>query len=290
MSILIDKNSKVVVQGLTGKAGTFHALQCAAYGTKIVGGVNAKKAGTTHEGFPVFGSVHESVEKAGADVSLIFVPPPAAADAIVEAADAGVRLIVAITEGIPVMDMVWARREVERRGALLLGPNCPGIVTPGEAKVGIAPGFIHKRGKVGIVSRSGTLTYEAVYQTTQLGLGQTNSIGIGGDPVHGLNMVDVLKLYNADPETEGIILIGEIGGPDEQNAAAYIKEFVKKPVVAFIAGAAAPKGKRMGHAGAIVEGKSGTAAAKKQALKDVGVSVAETIAGIGALMKDALKA
>ena len=290
MSILIDKNSKVVVQGLTGKAGTFHALQCAAYGTKIVGGVNAKKAGTTHEGFPVFGSVHESVEKTGADVSLIFVPPPAAADAIVEAADAGVRLIVAITEGIPVMDMVWARREVERRGALLLGPNCPGIVTPGEAKVGIAPGFIHKRGKVGIVSRSGTLTYEAVYQTTQLGLGQTNSIGIGGDPVHGLNMVDVLKLYNADPETEGIILIGEIGGPDEQNAAAYIKEFVKKPVVAFIAGAAAPKGKRMGHAGAIVEGKSGTAAAKKQALKDVGVSVAETIAGIGALMKDALKA
>lgn len=290
MSILIDKNSKVVVQGLTGKAGTFHALQCAAYGTKIVGGVNAKKAGTTHEGFPVFGSVHESVEKAGADVSLIFVPPPAAADAIVEAADAGIRLIVAITEGIPVMDMVWARREVERRGALLLGPNCPGIVTPGEAKVGIAPGFIHKRGKVGIVSRSGTLTYEAVYQTTQLGLGQTNSIGIGGDPVHGLNMVDVLKLYNADPETEGIILIGEIGGPDEQNAAAYIKEFVKKPVVAFIAGAAAPKGKRMGHAGAIVEGKSGTAAAKKQALKDVGVSVAETIAGIGALMKDALKA
>ena len=290
MSILVNKDSKVIVQGLTGKAGTFHALQCKAYGTQIVGGVNAKKAGTTHEGLPVFGSVHDAVKATGADVSLIFVPPPAAADAIVEAADAGIRLIVAITEGIPVMDMVWARREVERRGALLLGPNCPGIVTPGEAKVGIAPGFIHKRGKVGIVSRSGTLTYEAVYQTTQLGLGQTNSIGIGGDPVHGLNMVDVLKLYNADPETEGIILIGEIGGPDEQNAAAYIKEFVKKPVVAFIAGAAAPKGKRMGHAGAIVEGKSGTAAAKKQALKDVGVSVAETIAGIGALMKDALKA
>ncbi len=290
MSILVNKDSKVVVQGLTGKAGTFHALQCKAYGTQIVGGVNAKKAGTTHEGLPVFGSVHDSVKATGADVSLIFVPPPAAADAIVEAADAGVRLIVAITEGIPVMDMVWARREVERRGALLLGPNCPGLVTPGEAKIGIAPGFIHKRGKVGIVSRSGTLTYEAVYQTTQLGLGQSTAVGIGGDPVHGLSMVDVIKLFNEDPETEGIICIGEIGGPEEQAAAAYVKANVKKPVVGFIAGAAAPKGKRMGHAGAIVEGRTGTAEYKKNAMRESGIIVSETIASIGELMAKALKA
>jgi len=290
MSILVNKDSKVIVQGLTGKAGTFHALQCKAYGTQIVGGVNAKKAGTTHEGLPVFGSVHDAVKATGADVSLIFVPPPAAADAIVEAADAGIRLIVAITEGIPVMDMVWARREVERRGALLLGPNCPGLVTPGECKIGIAPGFIHKRGKVGIVSRSGTLTYEAVYQTTQLGLGQSTAVGIGGDPVHGLSMVDVIKLFNEDPETEGIICIGEIGGPEEQAAAAYVKANVKKPVVGFIAGAAAPKGKRMGHAGAIVEGRTGTAEYKKNAFREAGIIVSETIAGIGELMAQALKA
>ena len=290
MSILVNKDTKVVVQGLTGKAGTFHALQCKAYGTQIVGGVNAKKAGTTHENLPVFGSVHDAVKNTGADVSLVFVPPPAAADAIVEAADAGVRLIVAITEGIPVMDMVWARREVERRGALLLGPNCPGLVTPGECKIGIAPGFIHKRGKVGIVSRSGTLTYEAVYQTTQLGLGQSTAVGIGGDPVHGLSMVDVIKLFNEDPETEGIICIGEIGGPEEQAAAEYVKANVKKPVVGFIAGAAAPKGKRMGHAGAIVEGRTGTAEYKKSAFRESGIIVSETIAGIGELMAKALKA
>lgn len=290
MSILVNKDTKVVVQGFTGKAGTFHALQCKAYGTQIVGGVNAKKAGTTHEGLPVFGSVHDAVKNTGADVSLVFVPPPAAADAIVEAADAGIRLIVAITEGIPVMDMVWARREVERRGALLLGPNCPGVVTPGECKIGIAPGFIHKRGKVGIVSRSGTLTYEAVYQTTQLGLGQSTAVGIGGDPVHGLSMVDIIKLFNEDPETEGIICIGEIGGPEEQAAAAYVKANVKKPVVGFIAGAAAPKGKRMGHAGAIVEGRTGTAEYKKSAFRESGIIVSETIAGIGDLMAKALKA
>ena len=290
MSILVNKDTKVVVQGLTGKAGTFHALQCKAYGTQIVGGVNAKKAGTTHENLPVFGSVHDAVKNTGADVSLVFVPPPAAADAIVEAADAGVRLIVAITEGIPVMDMVWARREVERRGALLLGPNCPGLVTPGECKIGIAPGFIHKRGRVGIVSRSGTLTYEAVYQTTQLGLGQSTAVGIGGDPVHGLSMVDIIRLFNEDPETEGIICIGEIGGPEEQAAAAYVKANVKKPVVGFIAGAAAPKGKRMGHAGAIVEGRTGTAEYKKSAFRESGIIVSETIAGIGELMAKALKA
>jgi len=288
MSIFVDKNTKVVVVGLTGKAGSFHAAQCKAYGTKIVAGVTPGKGGIIHDGIPVFNTVHEAVAATGADCSLIFVPPPGAADAIVGSADAGIPFIVAITEGIPVLDMVWARKEVDRLGSLLLGPNCPGIVTPGECKIGIAPGFIHKRGKVGIVSRSGTLTYEAVYQTTQAGLGQSTAVGIGGDPVHGLNMVDILKRFNADPETEGIVLIGEIGGPDEQNAAKYIKEFVKKPVVTFIAGAAAPTGKRMGHAGAIVEGKSGTAQAKKAALKAAGALVAETAADIGPLIKKAL--
>jgi succinyl-CoA synthetase alpha subunit len=288
MSIFVDKNTKVVVVGLTGKAGSFHAAQCKAYGTKIVAGVTPGKGGIIHDGIPVFNTVHEAVAATGADCSLIFVPPPGAADAIVGSADAGIPFIVAITEGIPVLDMVWARKEVDRRGSMLLGPNCPGIVTPGECKIGIAPGFIHKRGKVGIVSRSGTLTYEAVYQTTQAGLGQSTAVGIGGDPVHGLNMVDILKRFNADPETEGIVLIGEIGGPDEQNAAKYIKEFVKKPVVTFIAGAAAPTGKRMGHAGAIVEGKSGTAQAKKAALKAAGALVAETAADIGPLIKKAL--
>jgi len=288
MSIFVDKNTKVVVIGLTGKAGSFHAAQCKAYGTQIVAGVTPGKGGIIHDGIPVFNTVHEAVNATGADCALIFVPPPGAADAIVGSADAGIPFIVAITEGIPVLDMVWARKEVDARGVTLLGPNCPGIVTPGECKIGIAPGFIHKRGKVGIVSRSGTLTYEAVYQTTQLGLGQSSAVGIGGDPVHGLNHVDVLKRFNADPETEGIVLIGEIGGPDEQNAAKYIKEHVKKPVVAFIAGAAAPKGKRMGHAGAIVEGKSGTAQAKKEALKAAGALVAETAADIGPLMKKAL--
>ncbi len=288
MSIFVDKNTKVVVIGLTGKAGSFHAAQCKAYGTQIVAGVTPGKGGILHDGIPVFNTVHEAVKETGADCALIFVPPPGAADAIVGSADAGVPFIVAITEGIPVLDMVWARKEVDLRGSILLGPNCPGIVTPGECKIGIAPGFIHKRGKVGIVSRSGTLTYEAVYQTTQLGLGQSTAVGIGGDPVHGLNMVDVLKRFNADAETEGIILIGEIGGPDEQNAAKYIKENVKKPVVSFIAGAAAPTGKRMGHAGAIVEGKSGTAQAKKEALKAAGAHVAETAADIGPLMKKAL--
>ncbi len=288
MSIFVDKNTKVVVVGLTGKAGSFHAAQCKAYGTQIVAGVTPGKGGIVHDGIPVFNTVHEAVAATGADCSLIFVPPPGAADAIVGSADAGIPFIVAITEGIPVLDMIWARKEVDRLGSLLLGPNCPGIVTPGECKIGIAPGFIHKRGKVGIVSRSGTLTYEAVYQTTKLGLGQSTAVGIGGDPVHGLNHVDVLKRFNADPETEGIVLIGEIGGPDEQNAAKYIKEFVKKPVVAFIAGAAAPAGKRMGHAGAIVEGKSGTAQAKKDALKAAGAIVAETAADIGPLIAKAL--
>ena len=288
MSIFVDKNTKVVVVGLTGKAGSFHAAQCKAYGTQIVAGVTPGKGGIVHDGIPVFNTVHEAVAATGADCSLIFVPPPGAADAIVGSADAGIPFIVAITEGIPVLDMVWARKEVDSRGSLLLGPNCPGIVTPGECKIGIAPGFIHKRGKVGIVSRSGTLTYEAVYQTTKLGLGQSTAVGIGGDPVHGLNHVDVLKKFNADPETEGIVLIGEIGGPDEQNAAKYIKDFVKKPVVAFIAGAAAPAGKRMGHAGAIVEGKSGTAQAKKDALRSAGAIVAETAAEIGPLIAKAL--
>ncbi|MCF8067411.1 MAG: succinate--CoA ligase subunit alpha [Desulfobacterales bacterium] len=288
MSILVNKDSKVICQGITGKAGLFHTIQCRDYGTNIVGGVTPKKGGTTVEGFPVFNSCKEIVAETGADTTMIFVPPPFTGGAIIEAAEAGIKIIVAITEGVPVMDMIKVKKALEGMDVILCGPNCPGLVTPGEAKVGIAPGFIHQRGKIGVLSRSGTLTYEAVYQTTKNGLGQTSAVGIGGDSIHGLTHTDVVKMYNEDPETEGIILIGEIGGSEEEEAAAYIKENVDKPVAAFIAGATAPKGKRMGHAGAIIEGNSGTAASKIQALKDAGVVIAPTAAEIGEKMLEAI--
>jgi succinyl-CoA synthetase alpha subunit len=290
MAILIDANTRLITQGITGKAGLFHSQKCRDYGTQVVGGVTPKKGGTTVDGFAVFNSVAEAAKETGANCTMIFVPAPYAADAIIEAADSGIKLIVAITEGIPVMDMLRVHNYLRGMPVTLIGPNCPGLVTAGVCKVGIAPGFIHKAGKIGIVSRSGTLTYEAVHQTTLAGLGQTTAVGIGGDPIHGLNHLDVVKMLNEDPVTEGIILIGEIGGSDEEMAAAYIQQNVKKPVVAFIAGASAPKGKRMGHAGAIIDGNSGTAEAKKQALRDAGVTVAETAAEIGAKMLVVMKA
>ncbi len=288
MAILVDCHTKLITQGITGKAGLFHTLRCSEYGTHVVGGVNPLKQGTFVENFPVFGSVREAVEKTGANTSMIFVPAPMAAKAIIEAADAGIRLIVAITEGIPVRDMLEVRQYLKGSQSILVGPNCPGITTAGVAKVGIAPGFIHKKGKIGIVSRSGTLTYEAVYQTTLSGLGQTTAVGIGGDPVHGLNHIDIIRMFEEDPDTEGIILIGEIGGTDEEAAAEYIKSNVTKPVAAFIAGATAPSGKRMGHAGAIVNGTSGTAASKIKALEDAHVYVAMTASEIGSKMSEAL--
>ncbi|MDA3928649.1 MAG: succinate--CoA ligase subunit alpha [Prolixibacteraceae bacterium] len=289
MAILVDKNTKLITQGITGKAGLFHTIRCRDYGTSVVGGVNPRKAGTEIEGFPVFGSVKNAVEKTGANTTMIFVPAPYAADAIIEAADAGIQLIVAITEGIPVRDMLNVHEYLKKSDSILVGPNCPGITTAGVAKIGIAPGFIHQKGKVGIVSRSGTLTYEAVHQTTLTGLGQTTAVGIGGDPIHGLNHLDVIKMFENDPETEGIVLIGEIGGTDEEEAAEYIKSNVSKPVAAFIAGASAPKGKRMGHAGAIISGGKGTAASKIKALEDAGVMVALTAADIGHQMCLALR-
>jgi succinyl-CoA synthetase alpha subunit len=289
MSILVNKHTKLITQGITGKAGLFHTMQCRDYGTNVVGGVNPKKAGTEVEGFPVFGSVKEAVDKTGANTSMIFVPAPYAAKAIIEAADAGIGLIVAVTEGIPVRDMLNVHQYLKGSDSILVGPNCPGVTTADVAKVGIAPGFIHKKGKIGVVSRSGTLTYEAVYQTTRSGLGQTTAVGIGGDPVHGLNHIDVIRMFEEDPETEGIILIGEIGGSDEEEAAEYIKSNVSKPVTAFIAGASAPKGKRMGHAGAIIHGSSGTAASKIKALEGAGVFVAKTAANIGHIMYVALR-
>jgi succinyl-CoA synthetase alpha subunit len=290
MAILIDANTRLITQGITGKAGLFHSQKCRDYGTQVVGGVTPKKGGTEVDGFPVFNSCVDAVKATGANCTMIFVPAPYAADAIIEAADAGIQLIVAITEGIPVLDMLRMQNYLKSKTVTLIGPNCPGLVTAGVCKVGIAPGFIHKAGKIGIVSRSGTLTYEAVHQTTLAGLGQTTAVGIGGDPIHGLNHLDVVKMLNADPATEGIILIGEIGGSDEEVAAEYIKSHVKKPVVGFIAGASAPKGKRMGHAGAIIDGNAGTAAAKKAALAAAGVTVAETAAEIGAKMLAAMKA
>ncbi len=289
MAILIDHNTRLITQGITGKAGLFHSQKCRDYGTKVVGGVTPKKGGTTVDGFPVFNSVAEARKETGSNATMIFVPAAYAADAILEAATAGIELIVAITEGIPVMDMLRVHHTLKGSSSILIGPNCPGLVTAGVCKIGIAPGSIHQRGKIGIVSRSGTLTYEAVHQTTLLGLGQTTAVGIGGDPIHGLSHLDVIRLFNADPETEGIILIGEIGGSDEEMAAAYIKEHVRKPVAGFIAGASAPKGKRMGHAGAIVDGNSGSAQAKKDALRMAGVSVAETAAQIGKVMAEAMK-
>jgi succinyl-CoA synthetase alpha subunit len=281
MSILVNNKTRVVVQGLTGREGTFHAKACAEYGTKIVGGVTPGKGGTTHEGWPIFNTVQQAVDKTGADASLIFVPPAGAADAIMEAADAEVELIVCITEGIPTMDMVRALEFLQDRRSRLIGPNCPGIISPGKAKLGIMPARIHMEGNVGIVSRSGTLTYEAVHQLTQHGIGQSTAIGIGGDPIIGTNFVDALELFNRDPQTEAIIMIGEIGGNAEETAADYIRQHVRKPVVAFIAGQTAPPGRRMGHAGAIISGGHGTAAEKIRALEGAGIKVAKSPAAIG---------
>src|SRR5437660_2013995 len=281
MSILVDKNTRVLCQGM-GKAGTFHATQCREYGTQVVGGVVPGKGGTTKEGFALFNTVAEAVRQTGADATMIFVPPPAAADAILEAADAGVRLIVAITEGIPVLDMVRVMRFLQGRPSRLVGPNCPGVITPGQCKIGIMPGHIHKPGPVGIVSRSGTLTYEVVGQLTSRGIGQSTCVGIGGDPVNGTSFVDVLRLFSDDPATRAIMLIGEIGGTAEEDAAAFIKAHVKKPVVAFICGQTAPPGRRMGHAGAIIAGGKGTAAEKMKALGAAGATLVKSPADMGA--------
>ncbi len=285
MSILVNKNTRVVVQGITGKEGSFHATQCKAYGTQVVAGVTPGKAGQEVEGIPVFNTVREAVKKTQCDTSLIFVPPAFAADAILEAADAGITLIVCITEGIPVNDMVRVKRALRGRDVRLIGPNCPGIITVDECKIGIMPGFIHKRGVVGVVSRSGTLTYEAVHQLSTLGLGETTCIGIGGDPVNGTSFVDVLPLFEKDPETQAIVLIGEIGGDAEEKAAAYIKQHIRKPVIGFIAGITAPPGRRMGHAGAIITGGKGTAAEKMASLEAAGVRVVHNPAEIGATVK-----
>jgi succinyl-CoA synthetase alpha subunit len=290
MSILVNKESRVVVQGITGGAGSFHAKQCLEYGTKIVSGVTPGRGGEKFEGkVPVFNTVAEAVKETGADVSLIFVPPPGASDAILEAADAGCPLVVCITEGIPVMDMVRVRRWLEGKPVRLIGPNCPGIITPGACKIGIMPGHIHRPGHIGVVSRSGTLTYEAVGQLTALGVGQSTCIGIGGDPVGGMDFVDVLALFNADPDTHGVIMIGEIGGQAEEKAAAYVKANMKKPVAAFIAGATAPPGKRMGHAGAIIAGGKGTAKEKRAALEAAGVKVAPTPADMASTLQSMMK-
>jgi succinyl-CoA synthetase alpha subunit len=290
MSILLNKDSKVIVQGFTGTEGTFHASQMIEYGTKVVGGVTPGKGGQSHLGLPVFNTVREAVASTGADVSVIFVPPSVGADAIMEAANAGIKLIVTITEGIPVSDMVIVKDYLKSYPCRLIGPNCPGIITPGEAKVGIMPGFIHRKGSVGIISRSGTLTYEAVDQVTRSGLGQSTCIGIGGDPVIGTTTLDAVKLLMEDNETEAIIVIGEIGGNMENEAALWIRENGKKPVIGFIAGQTAPKGRRMGHAGAIVGGKNDTAAAKMQIMKECGIHVVESPAEIGQTVKKILKA
>jgi succinyl-CoA synthetase alpha subunit len=288
MAILVDKRTRLVVQGLTGREGTFHAKACAAYGTQIVGGVTPGKGGSMHEGWPIFNTVQEAADKTGANATMIFVPPPYAADAIMEAGDADLELIVCITEGIPTLDMVRAWEFLQNRRSRLIGPNCPGIISPGKCKIGIMPGHIHKEGNVGIVSRSGTLTYEAVHQLTKRGIGQSTAIGIGGDPIIGTNFVDALDLFNRDPQTEAVVMIGEIGGNAEETAAEFVKSHMRKPVVGFIAGQTAPPGRRMGHAGAIISGGKGTAAEKIAALEKAGLKVAKSPADIGETMVAAL--
>jgi len=290
MSILVNKNTKVLCQGFTGKQGSFHSEQALAYGTKMVGGVTPGKGGQLHLGLPVFNTMRDAVRATGANASVIYVPPAFAADSILEAADAGIELIVCITEGIPVLDMLNVKAALKANGVNMVGPNCPGVITPDECKIGIMPGSIHRRGKVGIVSRSGTLTYEAVHQTTQLGLGQTTCVGIGGDPIKGLNFIECLQMFQSDAETEAIIMVGEIGGTDEEAAAEFIKSNVTKPVAAYIAGQTAPKGKRMGHAGAIISGGSGLASDKMRALEKAGVIVASSPAGLGEAVQTAIKA
>ncbi len=290
MSVLVDKNTRLVVQGITGKEGTFHTKQMVEYGTNVVGGVTPGKGGTTHEGIPVFNTVADAVREAGANASVIYVPPPFASDAIMEAADAGLPLVVCITEGIPALDMVKVKEYLADKQTRLIGPNCPGIISPGKCKIGIMPGHIHKEGRIGVVSRSGTLTYEAVGQLTALGLGQSTAIGIGGDPIVGTTHTDALALFQADDETDGIVMIGEIGGTAEEDAAAFARDNVTKPIVAFIAGQTAPPGRRMGHAGAIIAGGKGTAAEKMSALEAAGIRVVHSPADIGTAMRDALGA